>query len=78
MSKEFFLQLAIDTIEDVNRVVDSNNMAHAREAMIRCNLALRVDGTWNTNQLILHFQEIIEKHQPYFQGLEVPQLPRAL
>ena len=45
--------------------------------MIKCGLALGIDGTWSINQLFSHLQEIIEKYFPYFQGLEVPELPRG-
>ena len=75
--KRFFLQLAADAIQDVNRLVDSDNLSYARKSMIRCGLALGIDGTWSVNQLFPHLQEIIEKHFPYFQGLEVPELPRV-
>ena len=76
-SKRFFLELAVDAIEDVNRLIDSNNMFYARKSMIICGLPLEIDGTWTTNQLLSHLQEIIAKHQAYFEGLKVPQVPRA-
>ena len=66
-----------DAIQDVNRLVDSNNLSYVRKSMIRCGLALGIDGTWSVNQLFPHLQEIIEKHFSYFQGLEVPELPRG-
>lgn len=75
--KRFFLQLAADAVEDVNRLVDCDNMSYARKSMIRCGLALGLDGTWTTNQLFPHLQDIITKHRPYFEGLEVPHLPTA-
>ena len=40
--------------------------------MIRCGLALDIDGTWRINQLFLHLQEIIARHEQYFDGQEVP------
>ena len=54
-----------DAIQDVNRLVDSNNLSYARKSMIRFNLALGIDGTWSINQLFFHLQEIIEKHFSY-------------
>ena len=75
--KRFFLQLAADAKQDVNRLVDSNNLSYARKLMIRCGLALGIDCTWSINQLFPHLQEIIEEHFPFFQGLEVPELPRG-
>ena len=77
LGKRFFLQLAADAIQDVNQLIDSDNLSYARKSMIRCGLALGIDGTWSVNQLFLHLQEIIEKHFSYFQGLEVPELPRG-
>jgi hypothetical protein len=47
--KRFFLQLAADTVEDVNKEVDCNNMSYARKAMIRCGMTLDVDGSWSVN-----------------------------
>ena len=40
LDKKFFLQLATNAIEDVNRLIVFDNMSYARKAMIRCNLAL--------------------------------------
>ena len=75
--KRFFLQLVVDAIQVVNRLVDSDNLSYARKSMIRCGLALGIDGTWSVNQLFPHLQEIIGKHFPYFQGLEVRELPKG-
>ena len=71
LRKRFFLQLAIDSVENVNREVDCDNMSYTRKAMIRCGLTLGLDGSWNVGQLFLHLQEIIAKHLQYFQGQEV-------
>jgi hypothetical protein len=38
--KRFFLQLAADSVEDVNKEIDYNNMSYAMKAMIRCGMAL--------------------------------------
>ena len=75
--KRFFLQLAADSVEDVNRQVDCNNMSYARKAMIRCGMALNVDGLWSVNQLFPHLQDIVAKHLQYFQGQDVPDHVRA-
>jgi hypothetical protein len=66
--------LATDSIEDVNRQVDIDNMSYVRKSMIRCGLALGTDSTWSINQLFPQLQQIVAKHQQYFEGLEVPQL----
>ena len=75
--KRFFLQLAADIVEDVNREVDCDNISYARKAMIRCGLALGLDGSWNEGQLFPHLQDIIAKHLQYFEGQELPNLNRA-
>jgi hypothetical protein len=66
--------LAADSIEDVNRRVDIDNMSYAIKSIIRCGLALGADGTWSVNKLFPQLQQIVAKHQQYFEGLEVPQL----
>jgi hypothetical protein len=45
--KRFFLQLAANSIEDVNQQVDCDNISYSRKAMIRCGMALALDGTWS-------------------------------
>jgi hypothetical protein len=60
--KRFFFQLAVDTIENVNKEFDCNNMPYARKAMIRCGMTLDVDGSWSINQLFVHLQDIVTKH----------------
>ena len=72
LGKRFFLQLAVDSVEDVNSQVCINGISYARKAMIRCGLALDIDGTWRIDQLFPHVQEIITRHQQYFDGQEVP------
>ncbi|KAG0620447.1 hypothetical protein M758_4G216500 [Ceratodon purpureus] len=76
-SKRFFLELAAFCVDDVNREVDHDNISYARKAMIRCGLALGLDGTWSVAQLFPHLQEIVGKHLQYFQGQEVPPFVRA-
>jgi hypothetical protein len=43
----FFLQLAANSIENVNQKVDCNNISYSRKIMIRCGMALVLDGTWS-------------------------------
>ena len=69
--KRFFLQLAVDSVEDVNREVDCDNMSYTRKAMVRSDMALGVDGIWTVRQLFLHLQELIAKYEPYFHGQNV-------
>ena len=42
--KWFFLQLAADSVKDVNQEVDCDNISYARKAMLCCGLALGLDG----------------------------------
>jgi hypothetical protein len=60
--KRFFLQLATDSGEDVYQQVDSDNISYSMKAMIRCGMALALDGTWSMAQLFPHLQEIVAKH----------------
>jgi len=64
--KRFFLQLTADSVEDVNRKVDGDNINYARKTMIRCGLALGLDGACSVGQLFSHLQETIAKHLQYF------------
>ena len=73
--KRFFLQLASNAIEDANRFIDSDNMSYTKNAMIRCGLALGIDNTWIIDQFF-HLQEIITKHQSYFEESKMPQIPK--
>ena len=41
----FFLQLVADSVEDVNRQLDFDNMSYARKMMIHLEMALAFDGT---------------------------------
>jgi len=78
LGKHFFLQLAVNSIEDVNREVDGDNMSYARKAIICCGLALGLNGAWSIGQLFSHLQEIIAKHLQYFQGQELPNFSRIV
>ena len=53
--KKFFLQLTVDSIEDINRQIDIDNMSYVRKSMIRCDLALGTDDTWSINKLFPQF-----------------------
>ena len=75
--KIVFLQLAADSVEDVNGEVDCDNILYARKAMLGCGLALGFDEFWSIGQLFPHLQEIIVKHLQYFQGQELSNFNRA-
>ena len=72
--KRFFLQLAVDAVEDVNREVDCDNISYVRETMIRSGMSLAIDGTWSIIQLFPHLQVIVGKYQQIFEGQLVPSL----
>ena len=42
--KKWFLKLAADSVEAVNRQTDRNGVNYARKAMIRCGLSRDVTG----------------------------------
>jgi hypothetical protein len=75
--KHFFLQLIVNSVEDVNQQVDSDNISYSRKTMIRCGMALVLDGTWSMAQLFPHLQKIVAKHLQYFQGQDVLDNVRA-
>ncbi|KAL0217568.1 hypothetical protein RCL1_008149 [Eukaryota sp. TZLM3-RCL] len=66
--KTFFLQLAADTIQEVNAVKDLQGIGFGRKAMIRCGLSLNTDGVWSKNQLSAELQEVIKKYWVNFDG----------
>lgn len=47
----FFLELAADSVMDVNMQRDANDLNYAQKAMICCGLALDVTGEWHIKQL---------------------------
>ena len=69
--KRFFLNLAAESVRNVNNMSDKNGLTYARKAMIRCGLAKDVSGVWHEKQLMPHLQEIIRKHRSHFNGSPV-------
>lgn len=68
--KTYFLNLAAKCVNLFNNMRDSNNISYARKAMIRCGLALDVDGIWKVSQLSNELQEIVARHHLNFCGVE--------
>ena len=66
--KSFVLQLAAESVRDVNNQTDADGISYARKAMIRCGLALNINGIWETKQLFPHLQNIISKYSRNFAG----------
>ena len=44
-SNKFFLQFLVNSVEDVNKQIDSSNISYARKARIYCSLAYSINGT---------------------------------
>lgn len=66
--KRFFLQLAADSVRDVNRQSDADGLSFARKAMIMTGLSLNTNGRWEICQLTPELQRIATKHKDYFDG----------
>ena len=45
LGKRFFLQLATNSVEDVNREIDCDHISYARKNVIRLGMSLAIDGT---------------------------------
>ena len=54
--------------EDENSMRDKNGFPYAQKAMIRCGLSKDWNGLWRVSQLFPHLQNIVKKHQEYFEG----------
>ena len=68
VGKRFFLQLAADSVRDVNAQFDSHGVSYARKAMILCGLSLVYNGTWSTEQLKPELRDIIARNKEEFEG----------
>lgn len=69
--KRFFLQLAAEAVRDVAQQRDSDGVLYVRKAMIRCGMALNLNGQWEVKQLFPHLQEIVRKYEENFNGKTV-------
>ena len=69
--KRFFLQLAAAAVRDVAQQRDSDGVLYTRKAMIRCGMALNLNGRWEVKQLFPHLQEIVKKYEENFNGVPV-------
>ncbi|KAL0251132.1 hypothetical protein GEMRC1_000346 [Eukaryota sp. GEM-RC1] len=49
--KKYFLQLAKQVVQDINRKRNENGDSFARVAMMRCGLGLDDEGQWNIKHL---------------------------
>ncbi|CAM6101108.1 unnamed protein product [Calypogeia fissa] len=65
----YFLQLAANCVKQVNAQRDKKyGISYARKAMIRCGLALDVDGIWKVDQLTPQLKDIIKAYPQNFAG----------
>lgn len=58
-------------------MVDENGLSIERKWMIRCGLALDVDGEWRTEQLSEELQKIVGAYPDEFNGA-IPQYPEQV
>lgn len=70
-AKRFFLQLAADSVRAVAKQRDSDGFLFSRKAMIRCGMALNLNGRWEVKQLFPHLQDIVKKYEETFNGTPV-------
>lgn len=66
--KRFDLKLAVDTMRDVCKQLDSDRVLYDLMAMIRCGLAWILNAVWELKQLFPHLQNIIRKFKENFVG----------
>lgn len=69
--KAFFLRLAAAVVRDVSERRDKDGVLLVRKAMIRCGMALNLNGLWEEQQLSPELQEIIAKYRDNFNGAPV-------
>lgn len=69
--KRFFLKLAADVNRCVAQQRDSEGVLFTRKAMIRCGMALNLNGIWEERQLSPELQNIINKYRDNFNGTPV-------
>lgn len=69
--KRFYLQLAAAVIKDVDRDRDRNGVLYSRKSMMCYGMALNLNGRWEVQQLLPHFQQIVSKYRENFDGKTV-------
>ncbi|KAL0219723.1 hypothetical protein P9112_005376 [Eukaryota sp. TZLM1-RC] len=66
--KQFFLDLAKETVEKINSKTNNDGISYARAAMIRCDLGVNDENQWSVSQLSPELQRIVAKYSSNFQG----------
>lgn len=69
--KSFFLQLARDTISEVNSLRDEKGVLYSRKSMMGCGMARSLNGMWDVRQLFPELPEILKKYRDKFDGRPV-------
>ena len=63
---------------NVSNMRDKDGLSYARKPMIRCGLALDVNGTWRVEQVFPHLEEIIRKYTNHCNGEPLQRLEKNL
>ena len=69
--KKYFLGLAADMVRTVSAQRDSDWILYTRKALIRCGMAMNINGLWEIRQLSPELQEIVGKYKNNFDGVKV-------
>lgn len=67
-SKPHFLKLAAKFVRTVSAQRDEDGVTYARKAMIRCGMALNLNGQWEERLLFPELQAIVNKYRENFEG----------
>lgn len=66
--KLLFLQIAAKDVNTVGVERDTDGVTFVRKAMVRCGLALSLNGVWEEKQLFTELQRITQKYKANFDG----------
>lgn len=62
IGKRYFLQLATKSFRAIRAQRDTDGVSYARKAMLRCGMALNLNGKWEQMQLLFELQGIIRNY----------------
>lgn len=66
--KQFFLSMAADVVRTVGQQRDKDGILYTRKALVRCGMALNLNGLWEERQLSPELQNIVKKFPENFNG----------
>lgn len=66
--KHFVFKLAADEVFEVNKRRNENGLTFARKSIIRCRLALNLNGVWEEVKLSAELQVIVQRQRVDFQA----------